>query len=107
MTVAALISLGREWSVRWSVYAGASGQIELCWQAEEADTTALLNALESAFGVRWPSGRVAVFDSPSYPDHGHVYGVVDPGDGTEAKVQVTMFERTRPEPRPALRLREV
>ena len=25
MTVADLISFGREWSVRWSVYAGASG----------------------------------------------------------------------------------
>lgn len=90
----------------WSVCGLVNSRVEFRWQAEEADTPALLNAMETAFGVRWPKGRVAV--QSSYHDRQwNVCGVIDPGDGSEAPVVFTMFERQTSAPVPEPRRREV
>ena len=109
MTAADLIAFSAEHGgVVWSVTSYGSMFVEFRWQADEADTPALLNALETAFGARWPDGRVAVFDAAGYPHHGHIYGTVDPGDGSAYRAIVTMFERGEtPEPMRQPRRREV
>lgn len=107
MTVRDLVEFATEnGSPVWSLCGSLDRRVEFHWQAEEAGTPALLNALETAFGVRWPDGRVAV-QSQHCDDQWIVKGVLDPGDGSEAPVRFTMFERRAPaESRPPRR-REV